>query len=104
MQRSSTTSGAPLVITSGFAIGSVDQHRSQLPLVVEGEHASPDVTGGLDCDVPSRRRRGSRPQGLVQRVPPDRPVFGDRRFVADQPEQQGAIALLAARRRGSARR
>ena len=44
-----------------------------------------------------RSGSGGRPEGLVQRVPSDRAVIGHRGFVADEPEQQRAIAFLAGR-------
>ena len=77
-----------------LAVGVLDQHRGQLPLVVEGKDAQPLVAGGRGGELLSCSRPGRRPQGLVQRVPPDRSPVGDRRFVAHEPEQQRAIALV----------
>ena len=76
-----------------LAAGVLHQHRGQLPLVVEGQDAEP-LPGSCRGGGLARGRPGSRPQGLVQRVPPDRPPGGDRRLVAHEPEQQRAVAVL----------
>ncbi len=77
-----------------LARGILDKHRDQLPRVVERKHAPPHIAGGRGGDLPSCARSRGRPQGLVQRVSPDRTLVSGRRFVAHQPEQQWPIALL----------
>ena len=83
--------GSALGDEQRLAGGVLHQDRGQLPLVVEGQDAEPRVGRRLGRRPrPSRRRAGGRPQGLVQRVPADRPVGGDGRLVAHEPEEQGA--------------
>ena len=85
-------------------VGVRDQHRCQLPLVVEGQDAQPLVAGR-----PSRRARAPLPLRAPTTGPgpgrcPRPASLGHRRFVAHQPEQQRAVAARARRRRGPARR
>ena len=77
-----------------LARGIPHQHRDQLALVVERKHALPLIASCRGGDLPASSCSSGRPQGLVQRVSPDRSLVSHRRFVAHESEQQRAIALL----------
>ena len=72
----------------------LDQHRGQLPLVVEGKDAQPLVAGRRWRRPASGAAPGADHRAWSNAFPPTGPSVGDRRFVAHQPEQQRAIARL----------
>src|ERR1035441_6355733 len=85
------------------SIGAANQYRAHLALVVERELGDSDKSRGLlNQIVTSRSARD--PEGLVERVAANRTVFGHRRLVADQPQQQRPIGVLPVNVQGSLER
>ena len=92
--RSSSPSGAPLVMTMRLPRSSSARTETSAPFVVERQRGQPPVAG--------QRRplpRGGRgvPQRDVERVAAGRPAVLGHRLVAQQPQQQRLVAGRAVR-------